>query len=516
MSVIYFDPRGRQRTAWRQRGSRVVGARRLRRHSVRLSVACLVALTAIVAGAPLAVAASAPVVNGVSPAAGPLVGGTVVTVTGANLTGATKVLFGTTAGTALTVLSATQLKVTAPAHPAGVVDILVTTPNGTSAVTTADRYTYVAPPPSGVGKAWGYNGFGNLGVGSLTGSPLPLSISLPAGVRLRSISAGAFHSLAIGSDGKAYAWGRDDSGQLGNDAALAYKVSPVLVATPVGVHFTRVAAGGYHSLALGDDGRVYAWGQDANGALGNDAALANKPTPVRVALPAGVRATAISAGFATSLTIGNNGVTYSWGYDAFGELGNDAARVNRPTPVAVALPAGVHATAISCGGHHSLLLADNGRTYSWGWDDFGQLGDGATLTSHSIPVTVATPAGVRFTRVSAGGRHSLAIGTDGKAYAWGSDLYGQLGNDAALVNRPTPVAVALPVGVYPSILSGGGDHSLVLTSSGAVYAWGLDSDGQLGNDAALVNRPTPVHVVFSTAALAVSAGYYHSLAVVHP
>ena len=355
-------------------------------------------------------AASAPVVNGVSPAAGPLVGGTVVTVTGANLTGATKVLFGTTAGTALTVLSATQLKVTAPAHPAGVVDILVTTPNGTSAVTTADRYTYVAPPPSGVGKAWGYNGFGNLGVGSLTGSPLPLSISLPAGVRLRSISAGAFHSLAIGSDGKAYAWGRDDSGQLGNDAALAYEVSPVLVATPVGVHFTRVAAGGYHSLALGDDGRVYAWGQDANGALGNDAALANKPTPVRVALPAGVRA-----------------------------------------------------TAISCGGHHSLLLADNGRTYSWGWDDFGQLGDGSTLTSHSIPVTVATPAGVRFTRVSAGGRHSLAIGTDGKAYAWGSDLYGQLGNDAALVNRPTPV-----------------------------------------------------HVVFSTAALAVSAGYYHSLAVVHP
>ena len=461
-------------------------------------------------------AASAPVVYGVSPAAGPLVGGTVVTVTGANLTGASKVLFGTTAGTALTVLSATQLKVTAPARPAGVIDIKVTTPNGTSAVTTADRYTYVAPPPSGVGKAWGYNGFGNLGVGSLTGSPLPLSISLPAGVTLRSISAGAFHSLAIGSNGKAYAWGRDDSGQLGNDAALAYKVSPVLVATPAGVHFTRVAAGGYHSLALGDNGRVYAWGQDANGALGNDAALANKPTPVPVALPAGVHATAISAGFATSLAIGNNGVTYSWGYDAFGELGNDTALANRPTPVAVALPAGVRALRIVRRPLQPPPRRQRPYATAGGWDDFGQLGDGPTLTSHPTPVTVATPAGVQFTRVSAGGRHSLAIGTDGKAYAWGSDLYGQLGNDAALANRPTPVAVALPAGVHPSILAGGGDHSVVLTPSGAVYAWGLDSDGQLGNDAALVNHPTPVLVVLSTAALAVSAGYYDSLAVVHP
>ena len=209
-------------------------------------------------------------------------------------------------------------------------------------------------------------------MGSLANSPVPVTFPLPSGVDAVEVSAGAFHTLVRGSDGVVYAAGRDDSGQLGDDVAFQYQVSPVPVAAPAGVRFTTVAAGGSHSLALGDDGNTYAWGRDVEGQLGDGSALVDSPLPVVVVTPPGVRFVAISAGFAHNLALGDDGNTYAWGYDFYSELGDDATHLDRPTPVRVATPSGVRFTSISAGGHHNLALGDDGGTYAWGWDAFGQ------------------------------------------------------------------------------------------------------------------------------------------------
>ncbi len=368
-------------------------------------------------------------------------------------------------------------------------------------------------PTTGTVSVWGYNGFGNLGIGNRVDQALPTTFAAPPGARFTAVSAGGFHTLALATDGTVYAAGRDDDGQLGNDAAFDYQVSPVAVAAPPGVHFTSVAAGGYHSLAIGSDGNTYAWGQDEHGQLGDDAALVHQSLPVRVATPPGVRFVAVSAGFAHSLAIGDDGGLYSWGYNGFGELGNGIRGRDQAVPGLAGMP--VRATAISAGGHHNLAVGDNGVTYSWGWDGHGQLGDDIGLADRLTPVAVAAPAGVQFTRIAAGARHSVAVGSDGDSYAWGDDTYGQVGDDAALSDRALPTKVALPLGVQLSGVAAGGDHTVALARNGLIYTWGLDDGGQLGNDTATVDQPTAV--IAATASgrtpIAVSAGYYHSVAI---
>jgi len=374
-----------------------------------------------------------------------------------------------------------------------------------------------APPSSGAVSSWGYDGFGNLGNdAAYVDEYLPVAFAAPAGVQFTAISAGAFHTLALADNGTAYAAGRDDYGELGNDAALAGQPTPVAVAAPAGVHFTAISAGGFHSLAIGDNGVTYSWGQDADGQLGDNGALADQATPVAVSTPAGVHFTAISAGYAHSLAIGSDGHAYSWGYDAFGELGNGTAGVNQALPAPVSLPAGVVVNAIAAGGHHNLALGDNGITYSWGWDAYGQLGDSAPFADQTTPVPVAAPAGVHFTQIATGDHHSLAIGDNGVTYSWGQDTHGQLGDDTTLANQPLPVTVATPAGVRFTQVAGGGFHSLAVGDDGMAYSWGYDDDGELGDNAAVLDHPTPT--VAATPAgrpiIAVSAGYFHSLAIV--
>jgi alpha-tubulin suppressor-like RCC1 family protein len=122
-------------------------------------------------------------------------------------------------------------------------------------------------------------------------------------VRFTSIATGDHHSLAIGSDGRTYAWGKDEQGQLGDDAPLANQPTPVAVAVPAGIRFTQVAGGGDFSLAVGTDGRGYSWGDDSSGSLGDNAALVSHPTPTTAATPAGRRVLAVSAGYYHGLAL---------------------------------------------------------------------------------------------------------------------------------------------------------------------------------------------------------------------
>jgi alpha-tubulin suppressor-like RCC1 family protein len=200
-----------------------------------------------------------------------------------------------------------------------------------------------------------------------------------------------------------------------------------------------ISAGGDHSLALKENGTILAWGRDHLGQLGDDATLANQPTPVPVSSATGI--VAISAGLNHSLALKGNGTMLSWGLGAL--VGDDTIFADQPTPIAVLNATGI--VAISAGGNHSLALKDNGTMLAWGFDDSGQLGDDATLALKFTPVVVSSATDI--VAISAGNGHSLALKDNGTMLGWGADFTGQLGNDSAIINQPIPVSVLLGAGI---------------------------------------------------------------------
>ena len=183
----------------------------------------------------------------------------------------------------------------------------------------------------------------------------------------------------------------------------------------------------------------------------------------------------------------------------YGELGNGLSPTNSSTPVLVSLPTDVTAKAIAGGGGFALAIGSDGHLYSWGLNSNGALGDDST-TNSTTPVLVSLPSGVTPTAIAGGGAAAYAVGSDGNLYAWGLNSSGQLGNGSN-TDSSTPVLVSLPSGVTPSTISAGsgtgavgsGGAAYAIGSDGHLYAWGNDNDGQLG-DGNTINSSTPVLV----------------------
>jgi len=215
-----------------------------------------------------------------------------------------------------------------------------------------------------------------------------------------------------------------------------------------------VAAGPNHSVALKDDGTVWAWGYNYHGQLG-DGTTTDRTTPVQVSSLAGVTAIATGGSVYGSHTLAmtSDGTVWAWGYNYYGQLG-DGTTTNRTTPVQVSGLMDV--TRIAAGGYHNLALMSDTTAYAWGHNAQGQLGDG-TWTSRPTPVLVSGLTDV--TRISAGEAHSLAIRADGTAWAWGYNIAGQLGVGSTTEHN-TPAAIAGMTGAA-SVAAGGG-HSLFL------------------------------------------------------
>ena len=379
--------------------------------------------------------------------------------------------------------------------------------------------------------AWGRNTSGELGIGTtLARSNVPIAVKTTGtpmdGKVVKQVEGGGryegSHSIALASDGTVYTWGLNQYGQLGNNTTINSR-SPVAVqvaGTPMeGKTIVQIAAGADHSLALDSGGALYAWGSNAYGQLGNGTTT-NSSVPVAVKIAgtplAGKTIVQIAAGANHNMVLASDGTVYTWGWNYHGQLGNNT-KTNSNTIVAVqtiGTPiAGKKIVKIAAGQGHSLALTDDGMVYTWGRNDTGQLGNNAT-TDAMLPVAVTvtgTPMSNKtIVEIASGARHSLAIDSSGKVYAWGHNGSGQLGNNST-VNALTPVAVQAPADKNIIQVSGSGwlgASSSALTSNGAVYSWGRDLDGQLGdgtnNDSSvpvittinLVDTPsTPTHVM---------------------
>lgn len=356
--------------------------------------------------------------------------------------------------------------------------------------------------------SWGSNYEGELGNNSTTASNTPVAVAqgaIPADVTIEAISAGRYVSLALGSDGKVYGWGANTTGQLGNETGIDSSV-PVAVSQgdiPDGVSIEAISAGSDYSLALGSDGKVYGWGFNGDGQLGTGSTWpSGKPiAAAQGAIPADVTIETISAGQGGfSLAIGSDGQAYSWGFNLQGQLGNGTT-TNSSLPVAVSagdIPAGVSLEDAAAGSSHSVVVGSDDKLYSWGVNPNGELGNGTT-TNSNVPVAVsqgAIPAGVSIVDVTTGVRHSSVLGSDDKVYGWGQNNLGQLG-DGTTTNRSVPVALtqgAIPAEVTIEHLSAGSNHSLVLGSDGKAYSWGHNYSGELGNGNTGTGSTIPVAV----------------------
>jgi alpha-tubulin suppressor-like RCC1 family protein len=357
----------------------------------------------------------------------------------------------------------------------------------------------------GSAACWGSDVLGQLGNGpAITDSqPTASPVALPSGRRAVSITAGGLHACAILDDGSAVCWGYDAEGQLGNGPGLTdVQPAPSPVTLPPGRTAVAISAGNIHTCAVLDDGSATCWGSDGNGQLGNGAVTGDQPSPSPVALPPGRTAVAITAGDAHTCAVLDDGSAACWGFDVLGQVGDGSGfSLERPSPSRVALPAGRTAVAISAGDAHTCAVLDDGSAACWGLDVTGQLGNGAVTGSQASPTAVAIPPGRRAVAITAGGAHTCATLEGGSVACWGLDDHGQVGNGPVTGDQASPAAVALRLGRTAVAISAGSRHVCAVLDDGSAVCWGLDDRGQLGNGAPVLDQADP-----SVAQLALPAG----------
>lgn len=369
---------------------------------------------------------------------------------------------------------------------------------------------------------FGENAAGQLastaGNGSEAANPAPAPLTLPGATGpVVTAAAGGQFTLALTSTGQLYSFGSNQYGQLGvagGSGLPGANPTPQLVSLPgASGRVAQLAAGFSHSLVLTSTGELYTFGENQFGQLGRATGSGSESAnhaPERIALPgASGQVVQLAAGYEHSLVLTSTGQLYAFGGNRFGELGNTTnagSGTPNPMPAPVALPGASGAVVqIAAGYEQSLALTSTGQLYAFGGNRFGQLGK---ATNSETPAPNPTPAPVGLpaltgpvTAIAAGGFHSLALTSSGLIYAFGRNTYGELGSATNSGNEKAnaaPTPVTLPGASAPAIaLAAGSLHSLAITSSGELYAFGSNLEGQLGsatNSGTTAANPTPAPV----------------------
>ncbi len=376
------------------------------------------------------------------------------------------------------------------------IDIYVATPERVAIeekilmISTSINHT-IALSENGQVYIWGSNSNGQLGNGTTAKSNVPVNITQYIGVdtsdKIVQVSAGYYHTIALSENGQVYTWGSNAYGELGNGASENSNL-PINITSKFKLtddKIIQVSAGYYHTIALSENGKVYTWGRNSSGQLGNGTNV-DSYLPKDITQNIGTnmgKVIKIETGDYRTLVITENGQVYIWGA---GHLGNGLTS-NSNSPVDITSKFYLTNDKIiqaTLGGYQSLAVSEKGKVYGWGSNSSGQLVGGITPVIYS-PVNVTdniTPVDEKIIQVVTGYYHSLAVTESGKVYSWGVNNYGQLG-DKTTLDRITPVDITANIinGVDKVIqITANSQHTLALTDKGEVYSWGYDNLSQLG------------------------------------
>lgn len=375
-------------------------------------------------------------------------------------------------------------------------------------------------------------------------SPFNVTLSVqPDTLPNIKLTGGGAHTCAIMTSGSTYCWGANYSGQLG--AATGNISSDSIAALvrdgakPTTINFVTVSAGDSHSCGITSDSLAYCWGNNGSGQLG-DGTFTSAATPVLVS--GNLRFKSIAAGGIHTCAVTGNGSTvatksqvYCWGYNGLGQVGDSASSNTVNTPVRVKWPdalkkgatgdTGVKVLQLTAGYYHTCVTVATFAAYCWGYDYYGQLGDGVALSSGTNGGTRIAPAvvagGFTWNSISAGQLHTCGVVRSSMVnngiYCWGRNANGQVGDNTGgslgeADNKSSPVVVSALNWVS---VSAGGSHTCGILrgpsgTSGAAYCWGNNTSGQLGigNTTSTFNAPQAVSgdLVFAS----ITAGGSHN------
>jgi len=337
--------------------------------------------------------------------------------------------------------------------------------------------------------------FSMLAQTEFTSSPL-LDKRAISNIRQMTTGSASAHSFEI-RNGKLYGWGWDAYGQLGDGDKTPNKTLPIQIGSDS--NWVNVSVGNVHSLALKSDGTLWAWGRNNFGQLG-DGSKTDHLFPVEIGFDN--QWIKVIAGDDHSIAIKSDGTLWAWGLNSSGQLG-DGTIVNKSTPILIGNDTDwIEISACD----HTLGLKKNGTLWAWGDNFNGQLGDN-TLTNRTTPVQIGTDQD--WVSIAAGDNHSLAIKSDGTLWAWGDNFYGQLGN-ASIESQTVPIQSGLST-QWVSVVSGN-FHSLALTSNGTIWAWGANDYGQTGVGSRRKKLSIPSQVGKENNWSAITAGDIHTVA----
>ncbi len=366
-----------------------------------------------------------------------------------------------------------------------------------------------------------------------------------------AVSAGNFHTLRLKADGTVWAWGKNKNSQLGNgrfygtEEKSNYPVQAKRGANTPLENMVAISAGGFHSLALADDGTVWAFGLNSSGQLGDGQVGTGTQSYYSVQVKKDANTplqniVAISAGTTHSLALAADGTVWAWGANFRGQLGNgkkgttqDDEYESENYPVKMKIDTNTsleNIVAIYAGGEHSLALKSDGTVWATGYNEYGQLGNGkggdGELESYAVRVKKNDNANAfleNIVSIAAGYNHSLALKANGTAWAWGKNEEGQLGHEGPKTMDFCDVPVRMekedkmPID-HIVFISAGGDHSLVIVADGTAWACGKNDYNQLtyisllhmDNSLNLVQVNKSVYLSLENI-VAISAGGSHSI-----
>lgn len=329
--------------------------------------------------------------------------------------------------------------------------------------------------PQGQLLSWGANTSSQLGDGFYQSRNLPQPLTKQwTKLAIYNSEDQNYSILAIDINGELYGWGQNSNGVIGNGSVSSF-YTPQRIGTQS--NWTSIAIGNNTSYAINSSGELYSWGTNTSSfllGLGSGGPTYSY-TPTRIGTATDWVKVVVGENFAAALN--SNGELYTWGANNYGQLGIGSVTVPNATPTRIGQS--LTWTDVGAGGYHLIAIASNGEMYGTGYNVYGSVGDGTTVNKSSL-TRIGTAS--NWSKIECGYYHNLAINTAGQLFGWGWNNYGQVG-----VGSTSPSSVIIPTQIGASsnwnnsLFSAGYEHSIAVNSLGEIYAWGRNDYGQLAD-----------------------------------